>query len=58
MKHNGEMILNIPVNAGIVGGVAGMYFIPWAMIISAATAFGLGCNLEFSRISKDGWRSV
>lgn len=52
------MILNIPVNAGIVGGVAGMYFIPWAMIISAATAFGLGCNLEFSRISKDGWRSV
>ena len=51
IMRNGEILVNIPVNVGIVGGVIGMYTVPWALILSAVTAFGFGCTLEF--VKKD-----
>jgi hypothetical protein len=52
IKRNNEILLSIPVNVGIVGGIIGLACIPWALIAGAAAAFGLGCTYEI--IKKDG----
>ncbi len=52
IKRNGEILLSIPVNVGIVGGIIGLASIPWALIAGAAAAFGLGCTYEI--VKKDG----
>ncbi|MCR5100056.1 MAG: DUF4342 domain-containing protein [Butyrivibrio sp.] len=52
IKRNNEILLSIPVNVGIVGGIIGLACVPWALIGSAAAAFGLGCTYEI--IKKDG----
>ena len=52
IKRNNEILLSIPVNVGIVGGIIGLACIPWALIAGAAAAFGLGCRLEV--VKKDG----
>jgi NACalpha-BTF3-like transcription factor len=52
IKRNNEILLSIPVNVGIVGGIIGLASIPWALIAGAAAAFGLGCTYEI--VKKDG----
>ena len=51
--HKGEeMVLNIPVNIGILGGLVGLAAAPWALIAGTIAAFGIGCRIEVVR--KDG----
>ncbi len=52
IKKNDEIVLNVPVNVGIIGGILGLATAPWALIAGAVAAFGLGCKLEVVR--KDG----
>ncbi len=52
IKKNDEIILNVPVNVGIIGGILGLATAPWALIAGTVAAFGLGCNLVVVR--KDG----
>ncbi len=52
VKKGDEVVLSVPVNAGIVGGIVGFAAIPWALIAASAAAFGLGCRLEV--VKKDG----
>ncbi|MCR4755255.1 MAG: DUF4342 domain-containing protein [Lachnospiraceae bacterium] len=52
IKRNNEILLSIPVNVGLVGGIIGLACIPWALIAGAAAAFGLGCTYEI--VKKDG----
>ncbi|WP_026511315.1 MULTISPECIES: DUF4342 domain-containing protein [unclassified Butyrivibrio] len=47
-----EIVLSVPVNVGIVGGILGITAAPWALIAGAAAAFGLGCKLVV--VKKDG----
>ncbi len=47
-----EIVLSVPVNVGIVGGILGIAAAPWALIAGAAAAFGLGCKLVV--VKKDG----
>ena len=49
MLKNGKVILNIPVNAGIVGAVVGMVYVPWALILAAITTYGLDCRFELEK---------
>lgn len=48
ITHNGETVLNIPVNVGIIGTIAA----PWAVIAGAVAAYGFDC--EFEIIKSDG----
>ncbi len=50
--RNDEVILNIPVNVGVIGGIVGIATIPWALIIGAIAGVGLGCKIEI--VKKDG----
>lgn len=54
ISKKGEVLLNIPVNAGIVGSLVGFVAAPWAFITAAAVSFGLGCKFEI--VKKDGSR--
>lgn len=53
IRKDDDIILNIPVNVGIVGGIIGMATIPWALIIGTVATLGLGCKIEIVR--KDGF---
>lgn len=52
IRKGDEIVLSIPVNVGIVGGIIGLAAAPWAMIVGSAVAFGFGCKLEV--VKKDG----
>ena len=47
-----EIILKVPVNVGIIGGIIGAAAAPWALIAGTIAAFGFGCKLEI--VKKDG----
>ena len=48
VKRDGELVLNVPVNAGIVGAVIA----PIASVIGVVAAFGFKCTIEV--IKEDG----
>lgn len=52
IKKGDEIVLNVPVGVGVLGGILGIAAAPWAMIAGALLAFGLGCKLEV--VKKDG----
>lgn len=52
MKREGKIILSIPVNVGIVGGIVGASFVPWAIIPAMLAAYGFDC--KFSLVRDDG----
>jgi hypothetical protein len=52
IRKDNQIVLSVPVNVGIVGGVLGLATAPWALIAGSVAAFGLGCKLEVVR--KDG----
>ena len=48
VKKEGEILLNLPVNVGILGTVIA----PWAALIGAIAAFGTKCDIEL--LTDDG----
>ncbi len=52
IRKDDQIVLSVPVNVGIVGGILGLATAPWALIAGSVAAFGLGCKLEVVR--KDG----
>lgn len=52
IRKGDEIVFNVPVNVGIVGGIIGLAAAPWVVIAGAAAAFGLGCR--FLVVKKDG----
>ena len=56
MKRNGETLLSLPVNVGIIGGFLGITAAPWAVIAGAIAAYGFDCTFEIQK--KDGTTDV
>ena len=52
IRKGEDVVLNIPVNVGIIGGLIGLAAAPWALIAGTIAAFGLGCRIEV--VYKDG----
>jgi len=52
LKRNGETILNLSLNAGIIGAVIGLTAAPFVVLASALVSFGLDCEIEIEK--KDG----
>ena len=52
IRKDDQVVLSVPVNVGIIGGILGLAAAPWALIAGSVTAFGLGCKLEV--VKKDG----
>ena len=52
VRRGGSLILDLPLNAGIVGGLIGAVAAPWAVIAAAVAAAGFDCTVEL--IKDDG----
>lgn len=52
VKRDGDVILNIPLNVGIVGTVLGLTAAPWALIATAVATLGFDCRIEL--VKTDG----
>ncbi len=51
-----QIVLSVPVNIGIIGGIIGAAYAPWALIAAAVASFGFGCRFEV--VKKDGTTDV
>ena len=56
IRKDKNVILNIPMNAGVIGVVLGAAVAPWALIILTISTIGLSCAVEVE--DKDGNVSV
>ncbi len=52
ISKDGEIVLSLPVNIGIIGGIVGLAAAPWAFIAATIAALGFGCKVEI--VKKDG----
>jgi len=52
LKRNGETLLSVSTNAGIIGAVIGLKAAPFAVLTAALVSFGLDCEIEIEK--KDG----
>ena len=52
VRRKDDVILNVPVNAGLAGGVLGMIAAPWAVIAGAVATLGLDCAVDV--VKEDG----
>ena len=53
VKRDDKVLLTVPVNAGIAGGLVGLAVAPWwGVLAAAAAAYGLNCKFEL--IKDDG----
>ena len=49
LKHNGNTLLNIPLNVGIAGTIFGITAAPWALLASAIATVGFDCKIELEK---------
>ena len=49
VKKNDEVIINLPLNVGLVGGIIGAATAPWIMIGAAITTIGFDCVVELQK---------
>ena len=52
IKKGDNILVNIPLNVGIVGGIIGVAAAPWAVIAAAVATAGFACKVEL--VKKDG----
>ncbi len=52
ISKDGETVLSVPVNIGIIGGIVGLAAAPWAFIAATIATLGFGCKIEI--VKKDG----
>ena len=46
IKKGENIMVNLPLNAGIVGGIVGLIAAPWAMLTAAIATIGFDCKVE------------
>jgi hypothetical protein len=46
ISKDGEIVLSLPVNIGIIGGIVGLAAAPWAFIAASIATLGFGCKVE------------
>ena len=53
VKKDGKVLLSVPVNVGIVGGLVGLTIAPWWGVLAAAAA-AYGFDVKFEIVKNDG----
>lgn len=49
LKRNGQALMNVSLNTGILGAVVGLTAAPFTVIAAALVAFGLDCEIEIEK---------
>ena len=53
VRRNGQSVLNIPVNVGVVGAAVGLTTAKWALLAAAVATVGFGCTVEIVKADGD-----
>ena len=56
LRKDDQIVMSVPVNVGIVGGLIGAIYAPGMLVLGALASFGFGCKIEV--VSKDGKTDV
>lgn len=51
IKKDENVLVNIPLNVGIVGGIFGIAAAPWAVVAAAVATAGFSCKVELVKES-------
>ena len=46
VRRKGEVLLNVPVNVGVVGAVVGLAAAKWAVLAAVLGTLGFGCEVD------------
>lgn len=49
LKRAEEVVVDLPLNVGLVGAVLGITAAPWAMVVTALVSYGMDCKLELHK---------
>lgn len=49
LLRKGEILLNLPMTAGVVGVLVGLRAAPFALLTTALVSFGLGCEIMIEK---------
>ena len=49
LMRNGEILVNIPMTAGVVGVLVGLRAAPFALLTTALVTFGLDCEIVIEK---------
>ena len=49
VSRGGKELVTVPVNVGVGVGILGIAAAPWAILLSAAAAYGFDCKFEIIR---------
>lgn len=52
VKKDEKVLLTVPVNVGIVGGLVGLAAAPWSILAAGAAAYGF--DVKFELVKEDG----
>ena len=52
VKKDEKVLLTVPVNIGIVGGLVGLAAAPWSILAAGAAAYGF--DVKFEIVKEDG----
>ncbi|MDU0349686.1 DUF4342 domain-containing protein [Actinomyces sp. MRS3W] len=52
VKRDGELLVSVPLNVGLIGGIVGVVTAPVAVVVAAIAAYGFDCTVEVER--RDG----
>ena len=52
VKKDEKVLLTVPVNVGIVGGLVGLTAAPWVILAAGAAAYGF--DVKFEIVKEDG----
>ena len=50
IKRGNDVLVNLPLTAGIVGGIIGAVAAPWALVTAAVATAGFDCNVEIVKV--------
>ncbi len=53
IKKDDEVILNLPLNIGLLGTTIGLATAPWALVIAALVTVGTDCKIELQTVDGD-----
>ena len=49
VKKDDEVVLNLPLNAGIATGIVGVFAAPWVLLAAAIITIGFDCKVEIQK---------
>ena len=53
LMRNGEILVNIPMTAGVIGTFVGLTAAPFALLTTALVSFGLDCEILIEKADSD-----